>query len=913
MRRYVYIILIAIALIISVNIYFNIKIYKDQLAFQRNLMFRQAETTATEIESELMQFGYDVGSILFSNVLDEIDIKSDDAEQEGLEILELLFTKYSHLIRNISIYDRNNNILNLSFNTRNALLIDPYMTQKQNTLFDKEFVIKEGGYYKYTMPVFREHTAYANVFFTLDLNNYFLFVLSKYRYENAFWQWIIDPEGNIPVTNLNDSAIFTGLDKIINDIGQELSDFTIHGAEFDGVKEKIISVYYPLNTLDHIFGLVFSMRSSIILDLITNRIIISGILSLVVLLIFSLILMGKLGNNIKFRAKASSELSRYHLIFDNLPVGIMVLDQKNRTRIINQAARDLLLIKPDEDVYNRNLMERFMLSRDYYDKSSSESAYDSDQFVVYRHEGEEVSVYKKELPFTMDNEDLILSAFIDISHIEKARKYEAAANTSKSEFLAKMSHEIRTPMNGIIGMTEALNKNNLGPEQKEYVDIVKKSADLLLNLIDDILDFSKIEAGKMQIEEIPFKLRDEVTLCVNLFRPISEDKKLRLTLDINPDIPDNIISDPFRLRQILSNLISNAVKFTHEGEIRVGIEVAEQYGRNITLLFHVADTGVGIKQNQIEMIFNSFTQAEESTSRKYGGSGLGTTIVKQLVNLMNGEIWVESPSQISTNPDYPGSKFCFTIEVYSNDKLEKSCNFDDVKKADDIRALLILKNPHTKNRFIRLIEHEKITYDIFDIQFKNLDELNDFIKDTSKPYQLLVIMDESSMDGFQIARKLHDDKLTDKHILIMISANHKHDNYIQSRHFGIDYYLVEPFESLDVITCLFDPFPGIKRTQIEIPYKIRPDLSILIADDNDINIKVAEMIFGNLGFNIDVAQNGAEVLKKIGKKPYDIIFMDLVMPDLDGIQTTVAIRASGYQMPIIAMTASVNSKTKSTA
>ncbi|MBN2522321.1 MAG: response regulator [Bacteroidales bacterium] len=913
MRKYVYLFLIASTVIISINLYFNIKIYKDQLAFQRNLMFRQAETTASEIERELMQFENDVHSVLFSNLLDKINITSDDMEQEGLKILELLFTKYNNLIRNMSIYDRNNNILNISFNARNTLLIDPFKTQRQNTLYEKEFVVKDNGNYQYTLPVYRERKVFANVVFTLDLNRYFMFVLSKYRFENIFWQWIVDNEGGIPVSNMNEDVIFTRIDEITNAINQELSDYMIHDAEFAGGKEKLVSVYHPMTALNNRFGLIFSMQSSIILHLIINRIILSAVLSFIVLLSLFLIIIGKLGSNIKFRLKAGKELSRYNLIFDNLPIGIMVLDQRNRTRIINQCARELLLIKPDEDIYNRNLTERFMLSRDYYDKAPFVSAYDSDQFVVYRHEGEEVSVYKKEIPFTMDGEDLILSAFVDISHIEKSRKYEAAANNAKSEFLAKMSHEIRTPMNGIIGMTEALNKSNLSPEQKEYIDIVRKSADLLLGLIDDILDVSKIEAGKMQIEEIPFKLRDEVKLCLNLFRPIIENKKLKLTLNISPNIPDNIISDPFRLRQILSNLISNAVKFTHEGEIEVGVDLAEQYDQNITLLFHVADTGVGIKQKQIETIFNSFTQAEESTSRKYGGSGLGTTIAKQLVNLMNGEIWAESPSSLSSNPENPGTKFCFTIEVYSNEKLEKSCSFNDVKKAEDIRALLILRNPHAKNRIIRLLEHEKITSEIFDTQHEDLYDLNVILKSETEFYHLLIIMDEIGLDGFQIAKELQEKDLTDNHILIMISANHKHDNYIQARRFGIDHYLVEPFESLDVLNCLYGPFPEIQRTSVEISHKIRKDLSILVAEDNAINIKVAESIFGNLGFNIDIACNGNEVLTKIRQKPYDILFMDLYMPDLDGIQTTVEIRGSGYQMPIIAMTASVNSKTKSKA
>jgi PAS domain S-box-containing protein len=636
----------------------------------------------------------------------------------------------------------------------------------------------------------------------------------------------------------------------------------------------------------------------------------SSIITTALLVLFLLALLGKFGKNLTLKEKASIELSTFQSIFNNLPVGIMVLDQNQHTRIINKTAREMLVLKDDANITGKNLTDRFMLSRDYYDNSDSESAFDSNQFVLYRHEGEEVAVYKKDLPFVMEDEEFILSAFVDITPIEKARKYEAAANTAKSEFLAKMSHEIRTPMNGIIGMTEALDQENLSPDQKDYLQIVKRSADLLLNLIDDILDFSKIEAGKMQLEEIPFKLREEVKLAVDLFRPIIEEKNIKLIIKINPDVPENIIGDSFRLRQVLSNLISNAVKFTHEGEIVIGIELEEEYNNNLTLLFFVEDTGVGIPRSKIESIFNSFTQAEESTSRKYGGSGLGTTIAKQLVNLMHGEIWVESPSTISTEPNYPGSKFSFTIEVYSNERQLKSLNTDKIQHLSQLNALIITLHPQSKQRLLRLFEHEKINYEVFEYQNAKFPDLKSKLVANSSSYQILFILDEPGMNGLKLAKDLQEDKLTDLFLLFMISSNHKSDNYIHAKRIGIDYYIVEPFEHLDLIRSIYESFPNVEASTSEIVRKMRPNISVLIAEDNEINIRVAQTIFSYLGFNIDIAKNGNEAIEKIKGNCYDIVFMDLVMPERDGIQATVEIRGMGYQMPIIAMTAAASSKSK---
>jgi signal transduction histidine kinase/CheY-like chemotaxis protein len=569
----------------------------------------------------------------------------------------------------------------------------------------------------------------------------------------------------------------------------------------------------------------------------------------------------------------------------------------------------MLLIKSQDDITGKNLADRFMLSRDYYD-SDSAASFDSNQFVLFKHEGEEVAVYKRDVPFILNAEEHILSIFVDVTPIEKTRKYEAAANTAKSEFLAKMSHEIRTPMNGIIGMTEALDQDNLTKDQKEYIQIVKKSADLLLNLIDDILDFSKIEAGKMQLEEIPFRLREEVKLSVELFRPIIEEKNLDLRMEIKPDVPENIIGDPFRLRQVLSNLISNAVKFTHEGQILVGVELEEEYNNNLTLLFYVEDTGVGIPRSKIESIFNSFTQAEDSTSRKYGGSGLGTTISRQLVHLMHGEISVESPSTLSTNPAYPGSRFSFTIEAFSNEKLVKAIKTGHIRQLNDLHILLITSGIESKQRLIRLFDLRQMQYEVFLYVNDKFTELKTKLLMNPGQYNILYILDEPGMNGLQLARNLKEHQLSDAFVIFMHSSNHKVENYMQSKLNGIDYYIVEPFEQSGVLSCIVESFPGTKSPASEMVTKLRPDLTVLVAEDNEINIRVAQTIFSNLGYKIDIAKNGNEAIEKVKGGKYDIVFMDLLMPERDGIQATVEIRGLGYQMLIIAMTATASTKTK---
>ncbi len=592
---------------------------------------------------------------------------------------------------------------------------------------------------------------------------------------------------------------------------------------------------------------------------------------------------------------------------ENIPVGIIIYDYKQSVYLINNTGRELLMIKPEEDTSIALEKRNFSTLRKPATKPNA--AYDTSHFYFYNRGGNEITLYRKELPCSIDGKEYVLCAFIDITPVDKERKIEAAANTAKSDFLAKMSHEIRTPMNGIIGMAQVLGKENLNDTQKEYLDIIQRSADLLLNIIDDILDYSKIEAGKMQIEDVPYNLRDEVMISVDVFSAIAEEKNLFIDVEFEESLPDKIIGDPFRLRQILSNLISNAIKFTHQGKILVSVKLEEQYSGNLTLLFSISDTGVGIPKEKLASIFDSFTQAEKSTSRNYGGSGLGTTICKQLVTLMNGEIWAESPSGISGNEKYPGSSFNFTIEVFSNKELDKELDFSSISAPEDINALIISHDNPANRRLFSYLENINIQHTILNYNENILFDVKSHIQEKNADFHLLMILDDIGLDGLWFSKKLFDDGFTNKYRVFVFSSNHKPENYIQSKVAGVDYYIVQPFEQKNLNKYLNECFPSI-NIQKDQGLKLRKNLKILVAEDNIINQKVAENIFKNIGFAIDIAVDGNEVIKLVKSNTYDIIFMDLEMPEKNGVEATVEIRSLGYQMPIIAMTASASEASK---
>lgn len=901
MKKSIIIAGISALLIILINILAFRSMYQNQITYQKNILFSQADLCGSNIESVVQRFESDLNYILFSDDVSEL-FREHAESSNSLRKLELFYSSYTDLIKNIDIYDNNKNVFNLFKDKK--FISDKYIAQRQRKLVAKEQIRIRDNEYHYHIPVFNENLVYGNIVVSINLTEYLLKELSKFYVNGVCYQWVIDPVSGGYATNFpGNDLIIKDYSQIIDNLKNDLEGLSIHTIENDSTTTDAITAYKPISVLDHKFGIAFTFNNEFFIGEIFSKVAIVGGLSLLLFLLTIFLLFSQVSRSEKKKVILSNDYDLLRNVFNNLPIGAMVIDPENKIVQINQIACEMFLLRKGEEANGNAITEKYLMSGRSLKLKNKPSAYDTSQFILYEREGNEIILYRKEIPYLLNGKEFTLSAFIDITSIEKSRKYEAASNTAKSEFLAKMSHEIRTPMNGILGMTEALKQENLTSEQREYVDIVKRSADLLLNIIDDILDYSKIEAGKMQLEEIPFKIRDEVKFSLDLFRAIIDEKGLELKTDIADNIPEEIIGDPFRLRQVLSNLISNAVKFTHDGEISIRVKLDEKYSGNLTVLFEISDTGVGIPKERLDSIFNSFTQADYSTSRKYGGSGLGTTIARQLVNLMNGEIWVESPSGLSRSKNQPGSKFCFTIEVYSNEELEKELDFSDLQSFSEIGVFLIGHSLATKKRLISFLNHLGIVSSSIELHEKK-DPIESIKEQLSmKSHQVLIILDDIDIDGMWIARQLSHLGLMEKYRSLLISSKHKQENYIQSKVARVDYYLTQPFEQNILKNYLFRWFPAIREREEKKINTLQKDLNILVAEDNLINQKVAETIFSHLGYKIDLALDGRKAVEMVKKKAYDIIFMDIEMPEKDGIDATVEVRGLGFQMPIVAMTA----------
>jgi signal transduction histidine kinase/CheY-like chemotaxis protein len=890
----------AFLVIVLANFFYYTSLYNKQIKYITTLLDRQVQIVGLTVDDANNNFTSDLNKI--SNPDNLLKFFADQAIKNMVEEnMKLFYSKYQDLITSIKLYDNKRNEYTLK-KDEDTWLPQSFITNVQSDIVYPEKLTYENKRYNFYLPLYKENTTVGNIVVTIDYQKYFDELFSSFNLKDYQWQWVVSDSGEIIYNNSADREItYSQVEKITSAVESGSISNIKHTAVIDGKAKDIISSYYSTQLVTRELGLVFTATTDFFQKYIiwNSLFIVLGTLILVQVIIYFFWRYIKSQKAVKLRLEESEKML-FRLI-EEIPVGVIIYNSNREIIKANKTAAAQYSFGDGTEMKGRIFPESSISDVSNYFSKNPGGSFNPEQFIIIKKETDELILFRNKIPVVFMGEDATMELLVDVTMLESARKREAKANLAKSEFLARMSYEIRTPLNGIIGMTDILNKQDLSAETREIVALLRRSTELLLGIINDILDFSKIESGKMLLDEVPFNLREEINYCADLANTYINDKNIVLSVNVENNIPESIIADPYRLRQVLTNLINHSADNTEKGEIRLNCRLKSKNNGIITLEFELRDTGLSFDKASLKKIFGNSVNIESKTIKNSDESGFGTVLAQQLVEIMGGKLTAESPSGLAGQQ---GIKVVFTIVAYSNDRIIKNLIQEKIIKFEMIKTLVINGSQNREDEILNILHRIGLNISITTFQKSTTAQIKANINNPADRYNLVIILDDKDFNGFDAASAIWENNLSGNFVIMIISSNDQKGNYMKSITMGVDHYLVMPLDVNEIKNVVLDSFPYIESVHSAADISnIKTDLSILIVEDNKMNQKVLSAMLKSLGYKCDIAEDGHKGVTMANNKKYDLIFMDLVLPEMTGYDAARKILAADNKAIIAAFTA----------
>ncbi len=810
----------------------------------------------------------------------------------NVKILESYYTNNSSFIKGVSVYDRNGDVFNVYRDKNGEFIEDTYKSRVIKVLRSNKEVVTEKNSFSYVLPIFHNDTLAGNIDIDLDIESLQNELFKPYIGKDDLWPTsILDQETYITLP-LDDGWFLSREKDIAKGIEENRTGFLSGKIQNDHDATTVLSYYENLLVPGHFLGIIFSYNISPIISSFIWAFVITCIILLIVTFAVVYVLNRMITRNREIQKTKDQQIAFLETISREAPVGILV-SRQNHFYTGSSYAFQLL----DGYITTNDLgreMGQIAFPTGFYDSAEQEE-FKGCTLCTVEHNGQDVHLSRKQTVVEIDGQRCTIDTFWDITDIEHSRKNAIRSEIAKSELLSRISTDFKKPLGSIENAVVLLMQKH--PEESNVMHI-HESAVSLSEMIDDVQDFADIEAGRVVPDEIPFNIVDELKRVTDAYDQEAQQKGIDLQAQIASSAIRDIVGDPQRFRQVLDQLLSNAVKFTDKGSIRISIETIELQDRKILLKCSIEDTGRGMSKQKLKNLFSIDLRAKEEGE----SIGLGIIIAKKLISIMGGNIRVTSPSPISINPETPGVQFSFTIQCYSDQPFDKHLDYSSIVAYDQISVLIITSDAHQVQYFNNYLIRKGIKADIF-VYNKDSAELlpNKLIIDKNR-YQMIVIEAVDSDTSFVIAGQIRQKGLTGQCLFVLIDSYHQKGNYLKARSMCFDYYFVKSEDLSGFDALLKEHFFNVSERKGASPEDLRKDLHILIAENNTLSQTVASVVFKQLGYDVDFAQNALDLINQMNRKTYDIIFIDLKFPPSDGFEIANVLRQKNYKLPIIAMT-----------